>query len=77
VAKDKNNFICAVKDDFIRNRTYKCGLCVSNNANECYHTTEDYGPCMGNKEFEGRGCKYRTFLKDYKISNKRGKSSYQ
>ena len=70
VAKGKNNFSCAVKDDFIRNGTYKCGLCVSNNVNECYHTTADYGPCISNKEFEGRGCKYRTFLKDYKISNK-------
>ena len=30
VAKGKNNFTCAVKDDFIRNGTYKCGLCVSN-----------------------------------------------
>ncbi len=70
VAKGKNNFSCAVKDDFIRNGTHKYGLCVSNNANECYHATADYGPCMSNKEFEGRGCKYRTFLKDYKISNK-------
>jgi ATP-dependent DNA helicase DinG len=66
LAKGKNNFSCEVKDDFVRNGTYKCGLCVSNNVNECYHTTADYGPCMSN----GRGCKYRTFLKDYKISNK-------
>lgn len=63
VAKGKKNFICEVKDDFIRNGPYKCGLCVSNHANECYHTTVDYGPCMSDKEFEGRGCKYRTFLK--------------
>ena len=48
VAKGKNNFICAVKEDFIRNGTYKCGLCVSNKVNECYHTTADYGPCMSN-----------------------------
>jgi ATP-dependent DNA helicase DinG len=39
VAKGKNNFICAVKDDFIRNDTYKCGLRVSNKVNQCYHTT--------------------------------------
>src|SRR5215467_7866817 len=70
IAKGKNNFSCEVKDDFVRNGTYKCGLCVSNNVNECYHTTVDYGPCMSNEDFEGRGCKYRTFLKDYKISNK-------
>jgi Rad3-related DNA helicase len=70
VAKGKNNFSCAVKDDFIKNGIYKCGLCGSNTSSECYHTTADYGPCMSNKEFEGRGCKYRTFLKDYKMSNK-------
>jgi ATP-dependent DNA helicase DinG len=70
LAKGKNNFTCEVKDDFVRNGTYKCGMCVSNNVNECHHTTVDYGPCMSNEDFEGRGCKYRTFLKDYKISNK-------
>ncbi len=43
LAKGKNNFFCEVKDDFVRNGTYKCGLCVSNNINECYHTTADYG----------------------------------
>ena len=69
VAKGENNFACAVKEDFIRNGTYRCGSCVSNNVNECYHTTADYGLCMNNEDFEGRGCKYRTFLKDYKISN--------
>ena len=37
VAKGKNNFICAVKEDFIRNGTYKCGLCVPNNTNKCDH----------------------------------------
>jgi len=71
VAKGKNNFICAVKEDFVRNGTYRCGSgCVSNNVNECYHTTADYGLCMNNEDFEGKGCKYRTFLKDYKITNK-------
>jgi Rad3-related DNA helicase len=70
VAKGKNNFICAVKDDFIRNGTYKCGLCTSSGVNKCYHTTADYGPCMSNESFEGRGCKYRTFLRDYKVKKK-------
>jgi len=70
VAKGKNNFICAVKNDFIINGTYKCGSCVSNSANECHHKTADYGPCMSNESFERSGCKYRTFLKDYKICNK-------
>jgi len=50
VAKGKNNFTCAVKEDFINNGTYKCGSCVSNNANECYHTTVEYGPCMRTSE---------------------------
>ncbi len=76
VAKGKNNFSCAVKDDFIRNGTHKCGLCVSNNSNECYHTTADYGPCMSNEEFEGYRCKYRTFLKDYEIRKKGTKEEH-
>ena len=59
-----------VKDDFIRNGTYRCGSCVSNNVNECHHTTVEYGPCMSNEYFRDNGCKYRTFLKDYKINNK-------
>jgi ATP-dependent DNA helicase DinG len=66
-AKGKNNFPCLVKEDFIRNGTYKCGICASSHVNECYHTTVEYGPCMTDKSFEGTGCKYRTFTKDYKI----------
>ena len=38
-AKGKNNFTCLVKEDFIKNNTYRCGICVSDNAYECYHTT--------------------------------------
>ena len=46
-AKGKNNFPCLVKEDFIRNGTYKCGSCYnSSDVNECYHTTVEYGPCM-------------------------------
>ena len=70
VAKGKNNFPCLVKEDFIKNGTYQCGICISDNANECYHTTVEYGPCMTNESFKDSGCKYRSFLKDYKISNK-------
>jgi Rad3-related DNA helicase len=70
VAKGKNNFPCIVKEDFIRNDTYRCGSCISDNVNECYHTTVEYGPCMSNESFRDSGCKYRTFLKDYEISNK-------
>ncbi len=69
-AKGKNNFTCLVKEDFIKNNTYQCGICVSDNPNECYHTTVEYGPCITNESFKEGGCKYRTFLKDYKISDK-------
>jgi len=47
-AKGKNNFTCLVKEDFIRNNNYRCGICVSDNASECYHMTVEYGPCMTN-----------------------------
>jgi ATP-dependent DNA helicase DinG len=70
VAKGKNNFPCLVKEDFIKNGLYRCGICVSDNANECYHTTVEYGPCMTNESFKDTGCKYRSFLKNYEISNK-------
>jgi ATP-dependent DNA helicase DinG len=70
VAKGKNNFSCAVKDDFIRNGTYRCGSYTSNNPNECYHTTVDYGPCISNEFFKNSGCKYRTFPEDYTKINK-------
>jgi Rad3-related DNA helicase len=73
VAKGKNNFICAVKEDFIKSGTYKCGLCVSK-VGHCYHTTADYGPCMSNESFKIKkkksGCKYRTFREHYKVKNK-------
>ena len=68
-AKGKNNFPCLLKQDFIDNGTYRCGICASDNPNECFHTTVEYGHCMTNEFFKGDGCKYRTFLKDYKIIN--------
>jgi ATP-dependent DNA helicase DinG len=67
VAKGKNNFIFAVKEDLIRNGTHKCGSCLSN---ECHHTSADYGPCINNKSFKDDGCKYGTFQTDYQIQNK-------
>jgi len=70
VAKGMNNFPCLVKEDFIKNGTYRCGVCVSDDANECSHTTVEYGPCMSDESFKDGACKYRTFSKDYKISNK-------
>ena len=34
---------------------YQCGICISDNANECYHTTVEYGPCMTNESFQDSG----------------------
>jgi ATP-dependent DNA helicase DinG len=70
VAKGKNNFPCLVKEDFVKNGTYRCGICASYNVNECYHTTVEYGPCMTDDSFKDTECKYRTFANDYKIINK-------
>ena len=70
-AKGKSNFPCLVKEDFIKNGIYRCRSCFSvGNGSECYHTTVEYGPCMSDEAFEGTGCKYRTFLQDYNLSNK-------
>jgi Rad3-related DNA helicase len=69
-AKGKNNFSCLLKQDFIDNGTYQCGICTSSYPNECYHTTVEYGHCITDEAFKEDGCKYRTFAKDYLISNK-------
>jgi ATP-dependent DNA helicase DinG len=71
MAKGKSNFPCLVKEDFIKSGMYRCRSCISaGDGSECYHTTVEYGPCMTDESFEGTGCKYRTFLKDYDLSNK-------
>ena len=70
MAKGANNFRCLVKEDFIKNKSYKCGVCASDYISECRHTSVEYGPCMTNKSFQDDGCKYRTFLKDYNLLNK-------
>jgi ATP-dependent DNA helicase DinG len=70
VAKGANNFRCLVKEDFIRNKTYRCGVCASDDIDECRHTNVEYGPCMTNESFQDHVCKYRTFVKDYKVTNK-------
>ncbi|HET6800701.1 MAG TPA: hypothetical protein VFH25_09080, partial [Nitrososphaeraceae archaeon] len=70
MAKGANNFRCLVKEDFIKNKSYKCGVCASDYVSECRHTSVEYGPCMTNKSFQDDGCKYRTFLKDYNLLNK-------
>ena len=72
-AKGKNNFPCLLKQDFVDNGTYQCGICASSNPNECFHTTVEYGHCMTNESFKEDGCKYRTFAKDYKIIDERTK----
>src|SRR5215831_9127469 len=45
-AKGMSNFPCLVKEYFIKNGSFRCGLCASNDANECSHTQVEYGPCM-------------------------------
>jgi len=72
VAKGKKNFPCLVKEDLIRNDTYRCRTCASDNAIECSHTTVEDGPCKTDESFKNRGCKYRTFLRDYRLNNNPG-----
>lgn len=50
--KGMNNFDCLVREDFMLNKTYECGLCkislkddFSNNLNECKHRRATHGPC--------------------------------
>src|SRR5215472_13725728 len=61
VAKGKSNFTCEVKDDLIRNRTYKCNPCGLR-MSACPHTSVEYGPCMSDDDFR---CNYKTLPKDY------------
>jgi ATP-dependent DNA helicase DinG len=70
VAKGKNNFQCRVKEDFMEAGKYLCTSCNSRSEIECRHTTCDYGPCLSDESMEGAGCRYRTFINDYKIDNK-------
>ena len=69
MARGKDNFICEVKDDFIKLGTYRCKTCdkFSSNTNknfECTHTTVKYGTCMSKKDFE---CDYKMKLKYYHV----------
>jgi ATP-dependent DNA helicase DinG len=70
VAKGKSNFLCRVKEDFIEKGKYFCTSCNSGSENECRHTSCEYGPCLSDESMEGTGCKYRTFINDYKTDNK-------
>jgi Rad3-related DNA helicase len=70
VAKGKANFLCRVKEDFVKSDKYLCPSCNSKTEIECKHTSCDYGPCLSDESMEGTGCKYRTFINDYKIDNK-------
>jgi ATP-dependent DNA helicase DinG len=76
VAKGKSNFPCLVKQDLEENGTYRCGICVSGSVSECFHKTVEYGTCMTDESFRETGCKYRTFAKDYEISNKGTKEEH-
>jgi ATP-dependent DNA helicase DinG len=70
IAKGKSNFLCKVKEDFVESGKYLCPSCNSKTEIECKHTSCDYGPCLSDESMEGPGCKYRTFINDYKIDNK-------
>jgi Rad3-related DNA helicase len=70
IAKGKANFLCRVKEDFVKSDKYLCPSCNSKTEIECKHTSCDYGPCLSDESMEGSGCKYRTFINDYKIDNK-------
>jgi ATP-dependent DNA helicase DinG len=63
-AKGKGNFMCEVKDDFIRAGTYRCTVCDGSRTSRvsCPHKTVEYGPCMSDKDFD---CKYKPMFKDY------------
>ena len=39
-AKGKNNFICAMKEDFVRNGTYKCSLCPTSTTGFVYEAID-------------------------------------
>ncbi len=70
VAKGKSNFQCRVKEDFIDAGKYLCTSCNLGTENECKHTSCEYGPCLSDESMEGTGCKYRTFINDYKTDYK-------
>jgi ATP-dependent DNA helicase DinG len=70
VAKGKSNFPCKVKEDFVSAGRYHCSSCNSGTENECRHTSCEYGPCLSDESMEGAGCKYRTFINDYKTEYK-------
>ena len=70
VAKGKGNFLCRVKEDFVESDKYLCPSCNSKTQMECKHTSCEYGPCLSDESMEGSGCKYRTFINDYKINDK-------
>jgi ATP-dependent DNA helicase DinG len=69
-AKGKSNFQCRVKEDFIDAGKYLCPSCNLGTENECKHTSCEYGPCLSDESMEGTGCKYRTFINDYKTDYK-------
>jgi Rad3-related DNA helicase len=66
-----NNFPCLVKEDFIKNNIYECGVCSSSINQYCSHTTVGYGPCLiRNNEISMNGCIYKTAASAYEVSNR-------
>jgi hypothetical protein len=74
-----NNFPCLVKEDFIKNGTYRCGACSSSSSladkgrtnKFCSHITVDYGPCLTKtSEFAKNRCIYKPSVLSYDVINK-------
>jgi ATP-dependent DNA helicase DinG len=81
IAKGMNNFSCLIKEDLIKNDTYKCGSCHSSSFASrgstnayCSHTTVAYGPCLiSNSEISQNGCIYKPSVSAYEVIDRRTK----
>jgi len=74
MVQGKNNFTCNVREDFIKNGTFKCTICPNSSKrfkslSGCFHTIVDYGPCLTHPDFQKGKCRYKTTWKDYTIDN--------
>ena len=72
--KGMNEFLCLVKEDFNRDKNYRCQECGSNvTFGECPHTSVSYGPCRSEPGFKSvtgdPGCRYKPHQKDYEVTN--------
>ena len=72
--KGMNEFLCLVKEDFNRDKNYRCPECGSNvTFGECPHTSASYGPCRSEPGFKSitgdPGCRYKPRQMDYEVTN--------